>query len=264
VIAASLAGELALITGGARGIGFATALCLGENGARILINDVDGDAAHSAALALQDQGIWASAVPADIADERQIVEAYTSAEAEFGTPAILVNNAGVSPKRAAERIQYEDITLREWDDVLSVNVTGAFLCSRLVLPGMRRRGWGRIVNIASVMGKLGSSGPPGASYGPHSPSGAHYCVSKAALICLTKCIAREVAPEGITCNAVAPGAIEGGMASQINGAATSKQIPIGRLGRQVEVAAAVLFLVSHAAAYITGETRDVNGGWVMD
>ncbi len=170
---------------------------------------------------------------------------------EFGRLDVLVNNAGIY-----EVLPVEEISEAQWDRVLDVNLKGAFFCCQAVVPAMKRQGEGRIVSVASSAGKAGGT-----------LAGAHYSVSKAGVICLTKQLARELGPYGITVNAVAPGRIDTPMirvASDEENEAFVRRTPLGRLGTPEDVAGAVVFLASDAASFITGEIVDVNGGLLID
>lgn len=243
-----LRGQVALVTGGGRGIGRATAELLLEAGADVAIVSRGAAALEHAAgeLAAAHGPGRALALPADVADEAQVAAAVAQVERRWGRLDILVNNAGL--------IHFgpiDTIAPAAWGQVLGANLTGPYLCARAAAPLMRARGYGRIVNIASVSGQTG-----GVS------GGVDYAASKGGLIAFTKALARDLAPHGVTVNAVAPGQIDAdpNLLTPEARARVVQLIPLGRLGTPREVACAVLFLASPMAAYITGATLDVNGG----
>ncbi|MCR4392639.1 MAG: 3-oxoacyl-ACP reductase FabG [Candidatus Acetothermia bacterium] len=246
-----IARRVALVTGGARGIGRAIALALAKEGADLVVSDVDLAGARTVAGEIQAIGRQALAVRADVSLLSDVQVLFKKTVDEFGRLDILVNNAGI-----IRRGSLEDHSDEDWEKVLAVNLRGTYYCSREAARIMKRQGSGRIINISSVAGKVGdiTSAP---SYGP----------SKGAVDVLTKSLARELAPFGVTVNAVAPHAIETEMSaewSEERRQAIISQIPVGRLGKPEEVAAAVVFLASPGAAFITGEILDVNGGYLMD
>ncbi len=243
--------------GSERGIGRAIALRLARAGAAVTVGDVDLDGARKTVATIEAEGAHALAVPLDVTDEQSVAQAVASVVERFGRVDILVNNAGIS-----RSTPIWDITAAEWDRTLDVNLRGAFLCSKAVLPGMRERGYGRIVCIASVAGKQG-----GGIFGS-----VHYAASKAGLRGLCQGLARQCAPYGITSNAIAPSLVDTDIARRELGDETYRKleerirttVPLGRLGRPEDIAAACHFLVSDAASYITGEILDVNGGSYYD
>ncbi len=241
--------RVALITGGGRGIGRAIALKLAAKGADIVIADLTPDAAGQTAKEIESLGRRVLALKVDVGcadDTQKMVEDAVDA---FGGLHILVNNAGITRDRLLLRMSEE-----EWDSVLTVNLKGAFNCTRAAVRHMSRERYGRIVNIASIVGLTGN------------PGQANYSASKAGLIGLTKTVAREFAARGITCNAVAPGFIDTAMTQAMperaRNALTS-QIPMARLGTPEDVAEGVAFLASDAASYITGHVLSINGGMFM-
>jgi len=246
---ARLSGRVGIVTGGARGIGLAICKRFVEEGARVVIADIDRAEGAKAAEALGREK--AMAVPTDVSDPASVEEATRETLDRFGRIDILVNNAGICPLRPLE-----EISAQEWDKVLNVNLKGAFLFSKAVLPQMRKQRYGRIINISSVAGKMGGVFV-----------GAHYAASKAGLIALTMCIARQYAKFGITANVICPVTTLTPMTASWPPELLDKlekQIPLGRLATPEDVAAAVAFLASDDAAFITGEVLDVNGGFLMD
>lgn len=245
----SFENRVALITGASRGIGRACAEVLAEAGAKTVIAARSAEALARAAAELGARGLAVFPIQLDVADHARVKTAVAEILARFGKIDILVNNAGIVRDNLVVRMKKE-----EWDEVLAVNLTGTFHCTREVLPSMIRQRYGRIINVASVVGLMGN------------PGQANYVASKAAIIGFTKAVAREVASRNITVNAVAPGFIETEMTLGIGGAAREQlleRIPLGRIGSQKEVAWAVKFLASDEASYITGEVLNVNGGMYM-
>ena len=239
----------AFITGASRGIGRACAIALCEAGARVAIAARNTEQLESLATDIRSKGREAFVVALDIANADSIKEAFSKTAKDFGPVAILVNNAGIAKDNLALRMKKED-----WDVVIATNLTGAFLAIQQVLQGMMRERWGRIINISSVVGEMGN------------PGQANYVASKAGLIGLTKSIAQEMGSRNITVNAVAPGFIETDMTHGLSQELKDNMlghIPLKRIGRPEDVAAAVRFLASEEAAYITGHVLDVNGGLYM-
>lgn len=251
----NLKGKLALVTGASKGIGRAIALCLAENGADVLVNYCRSEKeAIEVVSQIRDFGIKSFALQADVGLKQDVERMFREAREKIGrTIDILVNNAGTQV--ALSTIELMDLEL--WNRVLAINLNGALLCCQQAISGMKEKRWGRIINITSISGRTGGG-----------PGGVHYASSKGALAAFTKGLAKELGPSGITVNAVAPGVILTEMHEKFS---TKKnleflrtQIPLGRLGLPEEVAGAVIFLASDAAAYITGETISVNGGLRMD
>jgi 3-oxoacyl-[acyl-carrier protein] reductase len=244
-----LEGKVALITGGAQGIGKVTALLLAGKGADVAISDVNMEGALETAKEIEGLGRRGLALEGDVsnsADAQRIVAA--TAEQLSGID-ILVNNAGITRDGLLVRMTEED-----WDAVLNVNLKGTFNCTKAAVKHMMKRKSGRIVNIASVVGEMGNAGQ------------ANYAASKAGIIGLTKSIAREYAQRGINVNAIAPGYIETPMTEALEEKVKEElkaQIPMARLGSPLDVANAVHFLVSDASSYITGHVLNVNGGIYM-
>ncbi|HET9784388.1 MAG TPA: 3-oxoacyl-[acyl-carrier-protein] reductase [Terriglobales bacterium] len=240
------AGHVALVTGASQGIGRAVAVALAQDGAAVVCAARNRGKLEAVAAEIAAAGGRALALEMDMTSEESIKSGVKQALAQFGKLDILVNNAGLTRDQLAMRMSRAD-----WDIVLQTNLTAAFLCSQAVLPGMVRGRWGRIINISSVVGLSGN------------PGQANYVASKAGLIGLTKSLALEVASRNITVNAVAPGFIATAMTAALPEGARAKlleRIPMGRIGGEEEVAAAVRFLASEPASYITGETLSVNGG----
>jgi 3-oxoacyl-[acyl-carrier protein] reductase len=248
----SLNGRTALVTGAARGIGYAIAVALGQNGARIAICDLDQAAAESAAAQLSELGIDAIGLSVDVADEQRVNQAIKHVELAFGGIDILVNNAGI-----VSTAPLLDVDAYEWKRVMTINVDSVFYCAKAALPGMMSRGSGRIINIASVAGKRGG-GLLGNSC---------YAASKGAVIALTKGLARECGPFNITANAVSPALTDTDMTRTLGADLRARvlgDMPLGRAGTPRDIAAAVCFLASDAASFITGEIMDVDGGYMRD
>ncbi|MFL6662166.1 MAG: SDR family NAD(P)-dependent oxidoreductase [Rhizobacter sp.] len=246
----SLADRTALVTGAARGLGVAIARGLAEAGARVALTDIDADGVEARARRLRDAGHAALALPLDVRDEAAFQRAFDAAAARFGGIDILVNNAAVTPHRSLW-----DITTAEWDEVMAVNLRGVFFGCRIAARHMRERGRGRIVSLSSLAGQQASS-----------VTGAHYAASKAGLFALTRSFAQELAPHGVTVNTIAPAAIEGPSLDELDEPARQRflaTLPVGRFGREAEVAAAVVYLASDEAGFVTGATLDLNGGRLM-
>jgi 3-oxoacyl-[acyl-carrier protein] reductase len=242
-----LQGQVALVTGGSRGIGLAIARELAQAGARLALVARDGERARAAAAELPGEGHGGYAC--DVADPEACAALVKQVEADFGQLDVLVNNAGVTRDNVLMRIKDDD-----WNAVLDTNLRGAFNLMRAASRGMMKRRSGRIINITSVVGIIGNAGQ------------ANYAASKAGLIGLTKSVAKELAGRGVLVNAVAPGYIETDMTSDLPEAARTalmSNIALGRLGRPEDIAPAVRFLAGPGAAYITGQTLVVDGGMVM-
>ncbi|MDO4258208.1 MAG: 3-oxoacyl-ACP reductase FabG [Actinomycetaceae bacterium] len=236
-----------LITGAARGIGLDIAWRLAGPATRVIIADINGEAAKSAAMALQNERFSAAALEVNIADPDSIDAAKKWVIEEYGGIDVLVNNAGI-----VSNTHWSETSLEEWQRVLSINLTGTMLMSQAFLPGMCDAGYGRVINIVSLAGRNG-----GVSVGPA------YAASKAGIIGLTRHLAGKVAGSGVTVNAVAPGTTRTEMAEQF----TPEQmdvihaaIPMGRLGEPSEIAAAVAYFASEESGFTTGVIMDVNGG----
>jgi 3-oxoacyl-[acyl-carrier protein] reductase len=244
-----LENEVALITGASRGIGHAIALALGRAGARIIGTSTSEQGAATLSAALASHGCNGRGAVLDAGSAASIDALLAQLEKSAELPTILVNNAAITRDMLLLRMKPED-----WDVVITTNLTAVYRLSRACVKQMMKARRGRIVNLTSVVGVTGNAGQ------------ANYAAAKAGLLGFTKSLAREIASRGITVNAVAPGFIDTDMTRALSGEqrqALLGQIPAGRLGTPAEVAAAVLFLVSPQAAYITGETLHVNGGMYM-
>jgi 3-oxoacyl-[acyl-carrier protein] reductase len=236
-----LSGRIALVTGASRGIGKAIAIALAEAGASVAVNYRERrPEAQEAVKAIRTLGRKAEAIEADVSDARAVTNLIRGTESALGPVDILVNNAGIALRRGLE-----DLTEEDFDRTIAVNLKSAFLCTQAVLPGMRARRWGRIVNISS-----------GAARGAGS-IGAHYNASKAGMEGLTRGYAARLAKEGVTVNAVSPSLIDTEMMAA-NRKEAAARVPVGRLGSAEEVAAVVVMVAANA--YMTGETVQVNGG----
>ncbi|MCX5516510.1 3-oxoacyl-ACP reductase [Kaistia algarum] len=244
-----LQGRRAAITGAASGIGRGIAMAFAAEGARVAVLDRDGVAAERVAAEIIAAGGEAIALSCDVADEASVEAAFAELRAAFGAADILVNNAGV-----LRDVPFEDMTIAEWDRVMGVNLRGAFLCTRQVVPAMKAQGWGRILNTASQLAHKGAA------------ELTHYVASKAGLIGFTRALAHELARDGITVNAIAPGIIETAMSANVPPevkARVAEKLPIGRFGRVDEITGAAVLLASDEGSYFVGATVDVNGGDVM-
>ena len=240
----SLSGLVALVTGASRGIGREVSLALAREGAAVAVNCKSRlDLAEEVRGLIRDMGRRAMVVAADVSRPEDVDRLVATVKAELGPVDILVNNAGIARPQALE-----DISLNDWNEVLAANLTSAFMLTQAVLPDMRAKGFGRIVNISSVAAQLGGVVGP------------HYAASKAGMLGLTHGFATFLAREGITVNAVAPALIESDMARQLP-PSVKDRVPMGRLGLPPEVALAVVMLVQNG--FMTGQTVNVNGGMYM-
>lgn len=240
--------KVALVTGASRGIGKATALTLASKGAKVVINYArSSDAAEATVAEINSAGGKAIALQADVSQAEQVDNLIKQTIDKFGRIDVLVNNAGITKDTLLLRMKLE-----QWQAVIDLNLTGVFLCTKVVSKIMLKQRSGRIINIASVAGQMGN------------PGQANYSAAKAGVIGFTKTVAKELANRGVTVNAVAPGFIETDMTNELKSDDIIKFIPLGRYGKPEEVAGTICFLAADpAAAYITGQVFNVDGGMVM-
>ena len=244
----------ALITGAVGGIGRAIAKDLSEKGHPLILIDKDPSVVDLA-LSLQSDQQRVTGLVLDISDQASVMSISSKVPQLWQQLAIVVNNAGISPKHQGKKREVQDMPLDEWEQVLKVNLTGTFLVTKACLGVLKANGWGRIVMITSMAARTRTVVP-----------GAHYSATKAGMTGFARVLAGEVAHSGITVNCVAPGRIESAMTAAVSdqvNAQISSSIPVGRMGRPDEVASAVAFLISDGAAFITGTTIDLNGGGFM-
>ncbi len=242
-----LAGKVAVVTGGSKGIGEAVVYALSVAGAQVIAADVDADRGHRVCAHLRANGYAAEAVRTDVTDSESVGDLISHVVEKYGAIDILVNGAGML--RDAD---IAAITDRDWASSLAINLTGAFYCCRAVLPHMRKSHRGKIINIAAVDARQA-----------YPFAGVDYCAANGGVMALTRQLALQVSSDGITVNAVAPGATDTAMLRSRTDADRKymlDRIPVGRMGRPEEIAAAVLYLASSGGDYILGETMDVNGG----
>ncbi|MBW4579475.1 MAG: 3-oxoacyl-[acyl-carrier-protein] reductase [Tildeniella nuda ZEHNDER 1965/U140] len=243
-----LQGKVAIVTGGSRGIGRATALALAAEGAKVVVNYASSrESADRVVAEVEAMGSQAIALPADVSKADQVDELVNAVMEKWGQVDVLVNNAGITRDTLLLRMKPED-----WQAVIDLNLTGVFLCTRAVSKIMLKQRSGRIVSITSVAGQMGN------------PGQANYSAAKAGVIGFTKTVAKELATRGITVNAVAPGFITTDMTADVKAEGILQFIPLGRYGKPEEVAGLIRFLAADpAAAYITGQVMNVDGGMVM-
>ena len=244
-----LSEEVALVTGASRGIGKAIAMALAAQGAKVVGTATTENGAAAIQAAFDEKGIQGLGLALDVTDSDSIDAVMAAVKEAYGTPTILVNNAGITRDNLLMRMKDD-----EWNAVIDTNLNSIFRLSKACLRGMMKARRGRVINIASVVGATGN------------PGQANYCAAKAGMVGFTKSLAREVGSRGITVNAVAPGFIDTDMTRALPDEqrdALIKQVPVGRLGAAEDIAAAVAFLASPQASYITGETLHVNGGMHM-
>jgi len=245
--------RVAVVTGGASGVGHAVCAHLARQGRAVAVLDVNVDAAEQVAAAMRAEGREAIAAPIDVSDRSAVDESFDRVRGELGPIAILVTSAAV-----ASFVPFEDLTLAQWNQTLAVNLTGTFHCIQAAIVDMAAAGWGRIVTISSSAGQVGS------------PRQAHYSASKGGVIALTKTVAREYASRGITVNTIPPFTVDTPMLRAAQAAqhlasddVIARMIPAGRLGTVDDIGATCAFLCSDAAGYITGQVIAVNGGAVV-
>jgi len=244
-----LTDQIALVTGASRGIGRAIALGLGKQGATVIGTATSEAGADNISSSLKDEGIKGRGLILNVADPESTTACVKQVTDEFGSPDILVNNAGITRDNLLMMMK-ED----QWDDIINTNLNSIFRMSKAVIRPMMKKRNGRIINISSVVGATGN------------PGQTNYAAAKAGLIGFSKSLAREIGSRNITVNSVAPGFIDTDMTRELSDEQKDNltvQIPLGRLGSPDEIAAAVVFLASPSAAYITGETIHVNGGMYM-
>ena len=245
----SLQGKVALVTGASRGIGQAIALELGRQGATVIGTATSASGAERIAATLKEHGITGTGLELNVTSNESVTATLAAITAEYGAPAILINNAGITRDTLMLRMKDED-----WHDVIDTNLNSLFRLSKAVMRGMSKARWGRIISIGSVVGAMGNAGQ------------VNYAAAKAGLEGFSRALAREVGSRAITVNSVAPGFIDTDMTRELPEAqreALLTQIPLGRLGQAEEIAQVVAFLASEGAAYVTGATIPVNGGMYM-
>ncbi|MBI4119298.1 MAG: SDR family oxidoreductase [Parcubacteria group bacterium] len=249
-----LTNKIALVTGARRGMGRTHALALASQGAKVVVTDIDAKECTPVVEEIKSKGGEAACFKMDVSNKTEVDQVFDEVIKQFGRLDILVNNAGIySPKPALE------MTEEEWDKTIDINLKGQFLCAQRAAKEMTKNKWGRIINISSI-----ASGQVGIGiYG-----GVHYTASKGGIIAMTETLALELAPLGINVNAIAPGAIDTPMSRSVRmtkeefQAFLDANVPLKRIGRPEEVSAAVVFLASGEASYITGATFYVDGGWL--
>ncbi len=244
-----LTDQIALVSGASRGIGQAIALALGEQGATVIGTATSESGANSISEVLQKAGIKGEGKVLNVTDSDSVSECLKQVANDYGAPDILVNNAGITRDNLLMMMKDD-----QWDDIINTNLTSIFRMTKAVIRAMMKKRNGRIINISSVVGATGN------------PGQTNYAAAKAGLVGFSKSLAREIGSRNITVNTVAPGFIDTDMTRELaeeQRQSLASQIPLGRLGSAEEVAAAVAFLASPAAAYITGETIHVNGGMYM-
>ena len=249
--------RVALITGANQGIGYAVAQRLAADGMRVVINGQRADAVAKAAQTLSEAGADAIGLTADVSNEAAVSRMFEEIQSRYGRLDVVFNNAGIAPRIAGRRVRVEDTPLEFWERTLAVNLTGTFLVSRAAIPLMKARRWGRIINMSSQAGRMNTG------FGS-----AYYAASKAGILGFARMLAGEVGEYGITVNSVTAGRIKTAMAGTFaNPDDVDRQYivrtPMGRVGVPEDVSAAVAFLASDAASFITGAILDITGGFFM-
>jgi len=249
--------RVALITGANQGIGYAVAQRLAADGMRVVINGQRADAVAKAAQTLSEAGADAIGLTADVSNEAAVARMFEEIQSRYGRLDVVFNNAGIAPRIAGRRVRVEDTPLEFWERTLAVNLTGTFLVSRAAIPLMKARRWGRIINMSSQAGRMNTG------FGS-----AYYAASKAGILGFARMLAGEVGEYGITVNSVTAGRIKTAMAGTFaNPDDVDRQYivrtPMGRVGVPDDVSAAVAFLASDAASFITGAILDITGGFFM-
>ncbi|HDP36893.1 MAG TPA: 3-oxoacyl-ACP reductase FabG [Candidatus Atribacteria bacterium] len=247
----NLVDKVAIVTGAGRGIGKAIAIALAQEGANVIVNDIDIKIVEAVVREIKSLGRKSLAIQVDVADSKEVNRMVQLAIKKFKRVDILVNNAAIIKRGSIEDLKEDD-----WDRVIDVNLKGAFNCMKAVVGIMKKQRYGKIINISSIAGKIGDLA-----------SAPCYGASKAGMTCLAKSLARELAPYNINVNVVAPHAIKTDMSKEWSEEKRKNiiaNIPLGRMGEPEDVAEAVVFLVSDKAKFITGEVLDVNGGCLMD
>lgn len=250
-MAMDLTGKVAVVTGAAKGMGRAIALRLAEEGVSLTCADIDFQSIQQVVSYVMSRGIKAIPVRVNVSKADDVKVMIQETLNTFGRVDILINNAAIW-----ETVNAEEMKEEQWNRMMDINLKGVFFCCREVIPHMKADSFGRIVNIASIAGRTGGNVPA-----------VHYAASKGGVIAFTKALAKELAPFGITVNAVAPGVCDTPMTQSWPDEVKEKikqRVPLGRLGRSEDIAGVVAFLVSRDAGYITGETIEVNGGLLMD
>lgn len=247
--------RLAIVTGAAGGIGYGIARELGRMGYELALVDRQQELLNTALNTLRQDGLRVHGIVADLGSDEDLDSIPYQIGSAFARTAVLVNNAGISPKHGGRKLATVDIPLEEWESVMKINITAPFRLCQLVLPVMVANGWGRLINVSSKGARM-----------PGGVAGIHYVTSKAGMLGFTRSLAKDYAKHGVTANALAPGRIESPMTNGSAGEVQARMleaIPVGRIGQPREVGALAAFLASEEAGFITGATIDINGGAVM-